>query len=113
MRATTRAPAAGDTAVGAGVSVLSSILFMSGPRAGTSARSRYIEIAHNPAARPRASRLTGWLLRRQAQFFVRLSVLEGKTKPMDDHFKQLLLLGREHYSKREYDKAEPLLRQVA
>jgi tetratricopeptide (TPR) repeat protein len=32
---------------------------------------------------------------------------------MDDHFKQLLLLGREHYAKREYDKAEPLLRQVA
>ncbi|HWO10743.1 MAG TPA: tetratricopeptide repeat protein [Polyangiaceae bacterium] len=32
---------------------------------------------------------------------------------MDDHIKQLLLLGREHFSKREYDKAEPLLRQVA
>jgi tetratricopeptide (TPR) repeat protein len=32
---------------------------------------------------------------------------------MDDHIKQLLLLGREHYAKREYDKAEPLLRQVA
>src|SRR5262245_51287504 len=32
---------------------------------------------------------------------------------MDDHIKQLLLLGREHYGKREYDKAEPLLRQVA
>ena len=32
---------------------------------------------------------------------------------MDDHFKQLLLLGREHFAKREYDKAEPLLRQVA
>jgi Tfp pilus assembly protein PilF len=32
---------------------------------------------------------------------------------MDDHIKQLLLLGREHYAKREYEKAEPLLRQVA
>ena len=32
---------------------------------------------------------------------------------MDDHIKQLLLLSREHYAKREYDKAEPLLRQVA
>ena len=31
---------------------------------------------------------------------------------MDDHVKQLLLLGREHYGKREYDKAEYLLRQV-
>jgi Tfp pilus assembly protein PilF len=32
---------------------------------------------------------------------------------MDDHIKQLLLLGREHYAKREYDKADVLLRQVA
>ncbi len=32
---------------------------------------------------------------------------------MDDHLKQLLVLGREHYQKREYDKAEYLLRQVA
>ncbi len=31
---------------------------------------------------------------------------------MDDHFKQLLLLGREHYQKREFDKAEYLLKQV-
>ncbi len=31
---------------------------------------------------------------------------------MDDHLKQLLLLGREHYAKRELDKAEYLLRQV-
>jgi tetratricopeptide (TPR) repeat protein len=31
---------------------------------------------------------------------------------MDDHLKQLLLLGREHYEKREFDKAEYLLRQV-
>jgi tetratricopeptide (TPR) repeat protein len=31
---------------------------------------------------------------------------------MDEHLKQLLLLGREHYQKREYDKAEYLLRQV-
>jgi tetratricopeptide (TPR) repeat protein len=31
---------------------------------------------------------------------------------MDDHLKQLLLLGREHYEKRELDKAEYLLRQV-
>jgi len=31
---------------------------------------------------------------------------------MDDHLKQLLLLGREHYQKREYDKAEYLLKQV-
>lgn len=31
---------------------------------------------------------------------------------MDDHLKQLLLLGREHYQNREYDKAEYLLRQV-
>jgi tetratricopeptide (TPR) repeat protein len=31
---------------------------------------------------------------------------------MDDHLKQLLLLGREHYSKREFDKAEYLLKQV-
>lgn len=32
---------------------------------------------------------------------------------MDDHTKQLLLLGREHYDKREYEKAEYMLRQVA
>ena len=31
---------------------------------------------------------------------------------MDERIKQLLLLGREHYEKREYDKAEPLLREV-
>ncbi len=31
---------------------------------------------------------------------------------MDEHTKQLLLLGREHYGKREYEKAEQLLRQV-
>jgi tetratricopeptide (TPR) repeat protein len=31
---------------------------------------------------------------------------------MDDHLKQLLLLAREHYQKREFDKAEYLLRQV-
>src|SRR5580692_10681228 len=31
---------------------------------------------------------------------------------MDEHTKQLLLLGREHYQKRELDKAEPTLRQV-
>lgn len=31
---------------------------------------------------------------------------------MDDHLKQLLLLGREHYQNREYDKAEYVLRQV-
>jgi tetratricopeptide (TPR) repeat protein len=33
-------------------------------------------------------------------------------RAMDDHTKQLLLLGREHYEKREFDKAEYLLRQV-
>ena len=32
---------------------------------------------------------------------------------MDDHLKQLLLLGREHYQNKEYEKAEYLLRQVA
>src|SRR6188768_1186016 len=31
---------------------------------------------------------------------------------MDDHLKQLLLLGREHYQKREFDKAEHMLKQV-
>jgi tetratricopeptide (TPR) repeat protein len=31
---------------------------------------------------------------------------------MDDHLKQLLLLGKEHYQKREFDKAEYLLKQV-
>ena len=31
---------------------------------------------------------------------------------MDDHLKQLLLLGREHYQKREFDKAEYMLKQV-
>jgi tetratricopeptide (TPR) repeat protein len=31
---------------------------------------------------------------------------------MDEHTKQGLLLGREHYQKREFDRAEPLLRQV-
>jgi tetratricopeptide (TPR) repeat protein len=31
---------------------------------------------------------------------------------MDQHTKQWLLLGREHYQKREFDKAEPMLRQV-
>jgi tetratricopeptide (TPR) repeat protein len=31
---------------------------------------------------------------------------------MDEHTKQLLLLGREHYQKRDLDKAEAMLRQV-
>jgi Tfp pilus assembly protein PilF len=31
---------------------------------------------------------------------------------MDDHDRQLLLLGREHFQRGEYDKAEYLLRQV-
>jgi tetratricopeptide (TPR) repeat protein len=31
---------------------------------------------------------------------------------MDEHTKQLLLLGREHYQKREFEKAEGALRQV-
>jgi len=31
---------------------------------------------------------------------------------MDDRLKQILLLGREHYAKREFDKAEQLLREV-
>ena len=31
---------------------------------------------------------------------------------MDEHTKQTLLLGREHYQKREFDKAEQMLRQV-
>jgi len=31
---------------------------------------------------------------------------------MDERLKQLLLLGREHYGKREFDKAEPMLREV-
>ena len=31
---------------------------------------------------------------------------------MDDHLKQQLLLGREHYQKREFDKADYILREV-
>src|SRR5580693_9995106 len=31
---------------------------------------------------------------------------------MDERLKQLRLLGREHYAKREFDKAEPMLREV-
>jgi tetratricopeptide (TPR) repeat protein len=31
---------------------------------------------------------------------------------MDEHTKQVLLLGREHYQKREHEKAEQMLRQV-
>ena len=31
---------------------------------------------------------------------------------MDERLKQLLLLGREHYAKREFDKAEPMLREI-
>jgi tetratricopeptide (TPR) repeat protein len=31
---------------------------------------------------------------------------------MDERLKQLLLLGREHYAKREFDTAEPMLREV-
>src|SRR6185369_10603946 len=31
---------------------------------------------------------------------------------MDDRTKQLLILGREHYDRREYDRAEDVLRQV-
>ncbi len=31
---------------------------------------------------------------------------------MDDHLKQLLLLGREHYEKREFEKADYLLKQL-
>lgn len=32
--------------------------------------------------------------------------------PMDEHVRQLLLRGREHYANREYDAAEPLLEDV-
>jgi tetratricopeptide (TPR) repeat protein len=35
-----------------------------------------------------------------------------KGHTMDEQTKQRLLLGREHYQKREFDRAEPLLRQV-
>ncbi len=31
---------------------------------------------------------------------------------MDERVKQMLLLGREHYQKREFDRAEPILREV-
>ena len=31
---------------------------------------------------------------------------------MDERLKQLLLLGREHYAKREFDRAEPMLREL-
>jgi tetratricopeptide (TPR) repeat protein len=31
---------------------------------------------------------------------------------MDERLKQLLVLGREHYERREYERAEPVLRQV-
>src|SRR5271170_4326277 len=31
---------------------------------------------------------------------------------MDERTRQILLLGREHYAKREFDKAEPLLREA-
>ena len=31
---------------------------------------------------------------------------------MDERLKQLLVLGREHYERREYDRAERVLRQV-
>jgi tetratricopeptide (TPR) repeat protein len=31
---------------------------------------------------------------------------------MDERLKQMLLLGREHYAKREFEKAEPMLREV-
>ncbi len=31
---------------------------------------------------------------------------------MDERLKQLLLMGREHYAKREFEKAEPMLREV-
>src|ERR1041384_3381959 len=46
-------------------------------------------------------------------FWLHERSLPGEPHVMDDHIKQLLLLAREHYAKREYDKAEPLLRQVA
>src|ERR1700733_4631626 len=42
--------------------------------------------------------------------FARLA--NGLQGTMDEHTKQLLLLGREHYQKREFEKAEALLRQV-
>lgn len=35
------------------------------------------------------------------------------SSPMDDRTKQLLALGREHYEKREFDKAEHYLAQIA
>jgi tetratricopeptide (TPR) repeat protein len=38
--------------------------------------------------------------------------LENQYLAMDDHLKQLLLLGREHYQQREFEKAEYVLRQV-
>lgn len=50
----------------------------------------------------------------------RVPVDEGVTRgpewanhgDMDDRLKQQLVVGREHYQKREFDKAEPLLREV-
>ena len=41
-----------------------------------------------------------------------MTPLKETALTMDDHLKQLLLLGREHYQKREFDKAEYLLKQV-
>lgn len=38
--------------------------------------------------------------------------IRAQSSVMDDHDRQLLLLGREHFEHGEYDKAEELLRQV-
>jgi tetratricopeptide (TPR) repeat protein len=43
---------------------------------------------------------------------VKNRLFEHNPTDMDDHVRQLLLLGREHYHRGEYEKAEYLLRQV-
>jgi tetratricopeptide (TPR) repeat protein len=43
---------------------------------------------------------------------VEISGLKHNRAFMDDHVRQLLLLGREHYHRGEYEKAEYVLRQV-
>jgi tetratricopeptide (TPR) repeat protein len=51
--------------------------------------------------------------RRGRSFLTETGPAYGSETRMDEQIKQLLLLGREHYAKREYEKAEDLLRQVA
>ena len=76
-------------------------------------RSRTLEDARAHERPGRRPELGGaWARRGMAEFSGSRSSRNSaySRRSVDEHTKQLLLLGREHYQKREFDKAEAALR---